>query len=61
MKSNGMMCAIKFQYPELRWQTKIDIFVLRQISKLANRLCKYYDYTGVDFVHFMGHFEKSLF
>lgn len=59
-KATGEICAVKLQYPELKWQTKIDIFVIRQISKLANRLCRYYKYTGVDFVKFMAHFEKSL-
>ena len=61
MKSTGNTCAIKLQYPELKWQTKIDVFALRQISKLANKLCKYKDFTGIDFVKFMSHFEKSLF
>lgn len=61
MKSTGQICAIKLQYPELKWQTKFDIFALRQISKLANKLCRWKQYTGIDFVKFMGHFEKSLF
>ena len=52
--------ALKIQYPNLRVQTKLDLFVIRRIAKLSNYLCAYYDYKGIDFDKFLNHFEKGL-
>lgn len=52
--------ALKIQYPHLRFQTKIDLFVIRKLTKMANTLCGYYDYKGIDFDKFLNHFEKGL-
>ena len=32
----GEIMALKIQYPHLRWQTKIDLFVIRRLTKMAN-------------------------
>mmetsp|Transcript_34145 Transcript_34145/g.42220 ORF Transcript_34145/g.42220 Transcript_34145/m.42220 type:complete len:177 (+) Transcript_34145:761-1291(+) len=52
--------ALKMQYPNLRVQTKVDLFVIRRLTKLANKICHQYDYKGIDFDKFLNHFEKGL-
>ena len=34
--------------------------MIRKLTKLANKLCHYYEYKGIDFDKFMDHFEKGL-
>ena len=41
-------------------QTKLDLFVIRKLAKMANYLCARYDYKGIDFDKFLNHFEKGL-
>jgi aarF domain-containing kinase len=60
LRSNGHIVALKLQYPNLRFQTKLDLWVIRQLTKAANKLAAYYEYTGLDFTKFLQHFEKSL-
>ena len=59
-RRTGDIMALKIQYPNLRVQTKLDLFVIRRIAKLSNYLCAYYDYKGIDFDKFLNHFEKGL-
>ena len=60
LKETGEIVVIKIQYPKLRLQTNIDLKVIRILSRLANKMCRYYEYTGIDFAKFMQHFEKGL-
>ena len=41
-------------------QTKLDLFVIRKLAKMANYLCRMYEYRGIDFDKFLNHFEKGL-
>jgi len=41
-------------------QMKVDLFVIRGLTKMANSLCRYYGYSGIDFEKFLSHFEKGL-
>ena len=59
-RRTGDLMALKIQYPNLRVQTKLDLFVIRRLIKLANWLCHKYDYKGIDFDKFLNHFEKGL-
>lgn len=59
-RETGEIMALKIQYPKLRVQTKLDLFVIRNLAKMANYLCRVYDYKGIDFEKFLNHFEKGL-
>lgn len=39
---------------------KIDLFVMRQLSKCANWLSKRWEYQGFDFVKYLKHFDQGL-
>jgi len=52
--------AVKLQFPILRLQTKIDLFVIDKLINLANWLCKAYKYEGIDFKKFNEHFQGSI-
>jgi predicted unusual protein kinase regulating ubiquinone biosynthesis (AarF/ABC1/UbiB family) len=53
----GEVVAVKLQYPTLRVQMKIDLFVLRQLTKWANYLAKRWEYKGFNFTKYLAHFE----
>lgn len=60
LKESGQVVAVKLQYPILRIQFKYDLLVMRQLSKVANRVLKHWGYKGFDFVKYQAHFEKGL-
>jgi predicted unusual protein kinase regulating ubiquinone biosynthesis (AarF/ABC1/UbiB family) len=60
LKKTGEVVAVKLQYPSLRIQTKIDLFIIRKLIDFSNWLCKYYKYESIDFRKFNEHFERSL-
>lgn len=60
LKSTGEVVAVKLQFPRLRVQTKLDMFVIRKLINFANYMCKYYEYSGMDFQKFNQHFEQSI-
>lgn len=39
---------------------KIDLFVLRQLTKWANYLAKRWEYKGFNFTKYLAHFEQAL-
>lgn len=59
-RETGEIMALKMQYPNLRVQTKIDLFVIRKLAKMANVICRRYEYKNLDFDKFLNHFEKGL-
>lgn len=59
-RATGEVVAVKIQYPNLRVQTKLDLFVIRRLTKMANYLTSRYGYSGIDFDKFLNHFEKGL-
>lgn len=59
-RKSGEIMAVKIQYPQLRMQTWLDLWVIRKLTKVANRLCRWYEYRGLDFTKFLNHFEKGL-
>lgn len=51
---------MKIQYPQLRVQTKIDLFVLKLLINMSNKIARYYDDQTMDFRRFNDHFRMSL-
>eukprot|EP00347_Sterkiella_histriomuscorum_P003302 403364806 len=60
LKDTGEIVAVKLQFPRLRVQTRLDMFVIRKLIGFANWMCKYYDYQGMDFQKFNQHFQQSI-
>jgi ubiquinone biosynthesis protein len=52
----GEEVAVKLQYPTLRLQMKVDLFVMRQMCKAATWLSRKWEYKGFDFNKYLSHF-----
>ena len=51
---------MKLQYPQLRVQTKLDLFVIKTLINLSWRVAKYCENDAIDFRRFNSHFQKSI-
>jgi predicted unusual protein kinase regulating ubiquinone biosynthesis (AarF/ABC1/UbiB family) len=44
LKSTGQKVVVKIQYPTLRAQYKVDLFIIKKLVKVSNWFCDKYDY-----------------
>lgn len=60
LKSDGREVAVKLQYPQLKVQTKIDLFVLKILINMSHKAALYFNNKSIDFRKFNEHFRMSL-
>ena len=56
----GEVVAVKLQYPKLRCQYHLDMFIISRLVKASNWMCDIMGARSINFEEFLEHFAVGL-